>query len=90
MTTQLLLVMDAQNVIYVGSRKEIVDFASLKEHVMGEIAYLKEHQPQIDLTLVLSIDRRVDYGSFLHLFSIAQECGQKIRLVYKSDDEPRL
>lgn len=30
LTTQLIIVMDAQNVIYLGSRKSIVDLVSLK------------------------------------------------------------
>lgn len=87
MTTQLLVVMDAQNVIYMGSRKDIVDLSSLKDLLQEEIKSLKRQHPSIVPTLVLSVDRRVDYGAFLHLFSIAQECGTKIRLVYKPDDD---
>lgn len=83
LTTQLLLVMDAQNVIYVGSKKAIVDLASLKGHLKDEIAYLKKQYAGIEPTLVISVDRRVEYGSFLRLFSIAQECSSRIRLVYK-------
>lgn len=83
LTTQLLVVMDAQNVIYVGSKKSIVDLMSLKSHLMEEIALLKKQHPSVDPTIVLSLDRRVEYGSFLQLFSIAQECGQKIRMVYR-------
>src|SRR5581483_5732311 len=41
LTTQLLVVMDAQNVIYVGSKKDIVDLASLKSHILQEIEQLK-------------------------------------------------
>src|SRR6476661_6082715 len=37
LTTQLLLVMDAEHVIYLGSKKAIVDLASLKEHLKHEI-----------------------------------------------------
>lgn len=84
LTTQLLLVMDAQHVIYLGSKKLIVDFSSLKEHLQKELLKLKtlnHHEP----TLVLSVDRRVDYGIFLRLFAITQECCSKIRLVYQPE-----
>lgn len=82
LTTQLLVVMDSQYVIYVGSKKSIVDLSSLKEVLAKEIERLKMqigHEP----TLVLNVDRRVDYGLFLKLFSIAQQCCSHIRLVYQ-------
>ena len=37
LTTQLLLVMDAQHVIYLGSKKAIVDLASLKQSLQQEV-----------------------------------------------------
>jgi len=86
LTTQILVVMDAQNVIYVGSKKAIVDLGSLKTHLSEEVTHLKRQHPQVDPTIVLSIDRRVDYGSFLRLFSIVQETGLRMRLVYKPDE----
>lgn len=89
LTTQLLVVMDAQNVIYVGSKKAIVDLASLKEAVLTEIAQLKKLHAGIDPTIVISVDRRVEYGIFLKLFSLVQECCPRIRLVYKPIEEER-
>jgi biopolymer transport protein ExbD len=86
LTTQLLVVMDAQNVIYVGSKKDIVDLASLKTSLQDEITQLEETHLGIQPTVVLSVDRRVDYGSFLRLFSIAQECTPRLRLVYKPSE----
>ncbi len=86
LTTQLLLVMDAQNVIYVGSKKDIVDFNSLQKHLTNEVKLLTKQFPGIHPTLVVSVDRRVDYGSFLKLFSIAKECCPRLRLVYKPDE----
>lgn len=86
LTTQILIVMDAQNVIYVGSKKTIVDLGSLKTHLSEEVALLRRQHPTLDPTLVLSVDRRVDYGSFLRLFSIMQETGHRLRLVYKPDE----
>jgi biopolymer transport protein ExbD len=86
LTTQLLVVMDAQHVIYVGSKKAIVDLSSLKEQLMEEIQHLERHYPGLDLSIVASVDRRVEYGAFLRLFSLIQETGKKVRLVYKPDE----
>ncbi len=87
LTTQLLVVMDAQNVIYVGSKKAIVDWGSLKTQLNEEVNQLKRQYGNIDPTVVVSIDRRVEYGSFLRLFSIVQECCPRLRLVYKPQEE---
>lgn len=86
LTTQLLLVMDGQHVIYLGSKKAIVDFSTLKENLTHEIDLLKRQYGGHEPTLVLSVDRRVEYGLFLKLFSIAQECCPKLRLVYQPID----
>lgn len=83
LTTQLLLVMDAQHVIYLGSKKSIVDLASLKQHLQQELQNLKRQNGGQEPTIVLSVDRRVNYGLFLRLFSIAQECCTRLRLVYQ-------
>lgn len=87
LTTQLLVVMDAQNVIYVGSKKNIVDLTSLKSHLLDEIAVLQTLHGGLSPTVVLSVDKQVDYGAFLQLFSVAQECCSKIRLVYRSIED---
>ncbi len=86
LTTQLLLVMDAQHVIYLGSKKSIEDLSSLKSSLQRELLLLKKQNGGEEPTLVLSIDRRVDYGLFLKIFSIAQESGSYIRLVYQPAD----
>lgn len=88
LTTQLLVVMDAQNVIYVGSKKNIVDLNSLKSHLTEEIAVLKSLHAGLTPTIVLSVDKQVDYGAFLQLFSVTQECCSKIRLVYHAVEDP--
>jgi len=87
LTTQLFVVMDAQHAIYVGSKKAIVDLNSLKSHLGDEIAHLKKQNGGVEPTIVVSVDRRVEYGPFLKLFSIAQQCCSKIRLVYKPAEE---
>lgn len=86
LTTQLFVVMDAQNVIYVGSKKTIVDPYSLKDQLKEELEKLRKANRNLSPTIVISVDRRVDYGSFLKVFSIAQECCSKIRLVYKPEN----
>lgn len=86
LTTQIIVVMDAQNVIYVGSKKSIVDLASLKNQVLEEITQIKKLHTAVEPSVVLSIDRRVDYGSFLRLFSILQECTPRLRLVYRPEE----
>lgn len=83
LTTQLLIVMDAQNVIYVGSKKAISDLVSLKGHLQEEIKKIKNHNFGLEPTVVLSIDQKVNYGAFLRLFSTCQECTSRLRLVYK-------
>lgn len=83
LTTQLLIVMDAQAVIYVGSKKSIADLTTLEEMVAHE---LKKIRPGAEPTLVLSVDRRVEYGIFLRLFSSLQKLGYPIRLVFKSEE----
>lgn len=87
LTTQLVVVMDAQNVIYLGSRKTIVDIHSLKQSLQEEYEAVKKQTGQNEPTVVVSIDRRVEYGDFLKVFSIAQDCCKKLRLVYKPSDE---
>jgi biopolymer transport protein ExbD len=87
LTTQILVVMDAQNVIYVGSKKVIVDFSNLKKTLQEEIDQIKLHYKNVQPSVVVSVDRRVEYGSFLRLFSIIQECTTRIRLVYKSAEQ---
>lgn len=86
LTTQLLVVVDAQNVIYVGSKKDIVDLNSLKSHLLNDIEQLKKQHKGVEPTVVISLDRRVEYGFFLRIFSIVQECSARIRLVYKQDE----
>lgn len=85
LTTQLLIVMDAQHVIYVGSKKSIADLTTLEEMVRSELN--NNHASQkAKPTLVLSVDKRVDYGSFLRTFSTLQKVGYPIRLVFKTEE----
>jgi biopolymer transport protein ExbD len=82
LTTQLLIVVDAQDVIYVGSKKAISDLVSLKEMVQQELDKGATSHPGHHPSLVLSVDRRVEYGTFLKLFSLLQEFNLPIRLSF--------
>lgn len=84
--TQILVIMDAQNVIYVGSKKAIVDLDSLGEAILGEVEKLHHEGGTLSPTVVLSIDKRVSYDLFLKLFSRVMELGFPLRLSYKSRD----
>lgn len=86
MTTQILVVMDAQNVIYVGSKKAIVELAAVKQQLEEEIGLFHKQYGSSDPTIVLSVDKKVDYGDFLRLFSMVQESSPRIRLVYKPEE----
>lgn len=80
---QLLVVMDRDQVIYIGSKKDIVDMNSVREMLLSQIALIKAENPHCSPTIVLNVDRRVDYGAFLRLFSAVQSCSPHIRLSYK-------
>lgn len=86
--TQVLVVMDAHNVLYVGSKKAIHDLASLSEALEGEVERLIKQGGTSNPTVVLSLDRKVPYDLFLKLFSRVMELGYPVRLSYKSHDDP--
>ncbi|MCH1429590.1 MAG: biopolymer transporter ExbD [Chlamydiales bacterium] len=81
-TSELVVTMDAQHVIYLGKQKDIVDLFSYKDHLDQEIKNLSDG-PEFTPSVVLSVDKRVDYGTFLKLFALTQECSSKVRLVFK-------
>ncbi len=81
--TQVLVIMDANQVIYVGSKKAIHDFQTLKEALAREVSFVKA-AGNPDPTIVLSIDRTVPYDLFLKMFSTALELKLPIRLSYQS------
>lgn len=90
MTTQILVVMDAQHVIYVGSKKAIVELSAVKQQLQEEIDLFHKQYGSILPTIVLSIDKRVDYGAFLRLFSLIQESSPHMRLVYQPEESTEL
>lgn len=85
LTTQILVVMDAQNVIFVGSKKAIVELSSLKDAVRKEMQKIQKHYPGSSPTIVLSVDKAVEYGIFLRLFNELQGLTERLRLVFKPE-----
>ena len=80
LTTQLLVVLDSQHVIYVGSKKAIVDLGSLESYLSEEMKKIEGGEAM----LVLSVDRKVEYGEFLRVFSVCQQVSRRLRLVYQN------
>ena len=83
---QLLVIVDKDQVIYVGSKKEIVDLASLGEILNKHLAFWKESHQGFSPTVVLSIDRRIEYDIFLRLLHEVMKTTSKIRLAYKTEE----
>ena len=83
--SQLVVVMDQDQVIYIGSKKEIVDLTSLEVRLTQYISKWQEQHKGVTPTVVLSIDKRVEYQNFLELFSRIVKTTPKIRLAFKSD-----
>ncbi|MBS0654246.1 MAG: biopolymer transporter ExbD [Verrucomicrobia bacterium] len=81
---QLIVVMDDNQVIYIGSKKEIIDMGSVKDRLTELINAMKSEYPNYSPTVVLNVDRRVDFGAFMRLFSQVQECSPRIRLSFNS------
>jgi biopolymer transport protein ExbD len=84
--SQLVVIVDKDQVIYVGSKKEIVDLMSLKDVLQKHIALWREAHHNVTPTVVLSIDRRVDYEMFLRLFSEVIKTTPRIRLAYRAEE----
>ncbi len=83
---QLIVIMDADQVIYLGSKKEIVDMESVKERLQEVISSLKIARPEYNPTVMLHVDRRVDFETFLRLFAQVQQCTSRIRLSFTQAD----
>lgn len=87
LTSQILVVMDSRHVIYVGAEKDIVDLVSLKDYLHNYMEIFKTSHPGSTPSIALSIDQKVDYASFLKLFSIVQDVSPKVRLVYEPSEK---
>ena len=83
--SQLVVIMDKDQVIYMGSKKEIVDLMSLKETLQKHVTLWRERNNIVTPIVVLSVDRRVDYGIFLRLFSEVVKVAPKVRLAFRTE-----
>ncbi len=86
--SQFVIILDKDQVIYVGSKKEIVDLMSLPEALQRHITKWRETHGGATPTVVLSIDRRVSYETFLRLFSEVVKISPRVRLAYRTEEIP--
>ncbi len=84
--SQLAVIVDKDQVIYVGSRKEIVDLMSVRDVLQRHITNWQQAHHNTLPTVVLSIDRRVDYEMFLRLFSEVVKAAPRVRLAYRTEE----
>ena len=84
--SQLVVIVDKDQVIYVGSKKEIVDLMSLKDVLQRHMNVWREVHHNVTPTVTLSIDRRVDYETFLRLFSEVIKTAPRVRLAYRTEE----
>jgi len=80
----LAVIMDKDHVIYVGSKKEIVDLSNVGEVLSRAMAQMPSKP-----TVVLSLDKRVEYDAFLKLFSEVIKVTPHVRLAFKTPEVPR-
>ena len=84
--SQLIVVMDQNHVIYLGSKKEIVDMGSIDKRLKLMISEVQKEYPEYDPVVTLHVDRRVDFDTFLQLFSQVRRSSSKVRLSFKEKD----
>lgn len=87
LTTRLMVVVDAEEVIYVGSKKSIVDLEGLQKHLEKEISRYKEHHENALPTISLNIDRRTNYETFMQVLAKAQATRAPVRLAYSQEGD---
>ena len=78
--------MDRNQVIYIGSKKKIVDLMSLKEELGKNVQLWKKQYQGATPVVVLSVDKRVQYETFLRLFSEVAKTVPRVRLAFKTDE----
>lgn len=87
LTAQLSIVVDAHEVIYVGSKKKIVELSTLTHYLEREIDRYRHHHSGTTPTVALQIDGSVPYATFLQVFHAAQLTGATLRLAYHTTDD---
>lgn len=84
-TSQLVIIADAFETIYVGSNKKMVSLLDLASTLDEEIkAFAKRHQG-VTPTLVLSVDKTLSYNFFMQIFAICYPLECPIKLVYQEE-----
>ncbi len=87
LTTRLMVVVDSEEVIYVGSKKSIVDLESLQDYLRKEIGRYKESHGNAVPAISLNIDRRISYETFMRILDKVHHSGAPIRLAYKNEGD---
>lgn len=83
---QLIVIMDKDQVLYIGSKKEIVDLSSLGDALKRHISLWQNAHGGITPIVVLSIDRRIDYDMFLRVFHEVTQVTSTVRLACKPNE----
>jgi biopolymer transport protein ExbD len=83
-SAQVLVMLDADHTIYLGQDKRVVDLTDIKQQLNQEIESLKQKSGGVKPSVMMSVDKRVEYQYFLRLFTALQECSTSIGLVYHS------
>lgn len=86
LTTQLVLVIDNEEVIYLGTSKDIVDLESLQKRLDQEIDIYKQQHSNTVPTITLNIDKSIPYDTVLQVLNKVQPTGAVIRLAYHHGD----
>jgi biopolymer transport protein ExbD len=82
--SQLVVIMDKDQVIYVGSKKEIADLYSLKDVLQKHMTTWKEAHRGVTPVVALSVDKRLDYETFLRVFAEVVKIAPKVRLAFRT------
>lgn len=86
LTTQIVLVVDNEEVIYLGSSKDIIDMESLQDRLNHEIqSYRQSHADTIP-TVTLNIDKSIQYSTFFQILSKVYSTGAVVRLAYETEE----
>ena len=85
LTTQMVVFMNKEHDIFVGKEKQKVLLAALPATLRKRLLLLRETMPYAKPTIVLNVDRYVNYGTFLKLFYEVQDLGLTIRLSYQKE-----
>lgn len=82
LTTQMIVMMDRDKTLYLG--KDRVSLSELPGLLRKQLSTIRKTTPTSHPTVVLSVDRHVDYGTFLKLLYEVQDLGLTIRLSYQN------